>query len=224
VKYWIHGAFMLVDGGRMGKSLGNAYTIGDVKEKGFNPLALRYLYLTAHYRDQLNFTWQSLQGAQTALEKLYDFVVKFRHSPGAQRTVLSEEKLAKVNQFSLRFNAAIENDLGFPQAMAVLWSMIKSNIPSEDKYDLLLDFDRVLGLKLAEAKPKELQELPKEIADMVAQRRQFREQGRWLEADIIRKDINKAGFEVKDSTSGTQVEKIVSPKTVGKGRYFKGKS
>lgn len=223
VKYWIHGAFMLVDGGRMGKSLGNAYSIADIKQKGFNPLALRYLYLTAHYRDQLNFTWQSLEAAQTALNKLYDFVVKFRHTPGPERLALSREKLEKVDQFRQQFYVAIQNDLHFPQGLAILWSVIKSNIPSVDKYDLLLDFDQILGLNLAEAKPIEMQEIPPEVKKMIAERDNLRKQERWLEADLLRKEINKAGFEVQDSAVGSDVQKIADQQTVGKGRYFKGK-
>ena len=147
-KYWLHGEFLKVDGGRMGKSLGNAYTLHDVVKKGFDPLSLRYLYLTAHYRDPLNFTWNSLSSAQKALNNLREQVLAAKIQ--SSRTSLSSEKSKKVDNYSLHFQEAINDDLNTPKALAVFWEAMKSNIPSEDKYDLALTFDEVLGLKLSQ--------------------------------------------------------------------------
>ena len=155
VKYWIHGTFLKVDGKRMGKSLGNVFTLADIESKGYDPLALRYLYLTSNYRDTLNFTWDSLKSAQTALNKLREHMVSLLSL--RQRTMLSMEKGDKVDIYNKKFLEAINDDMDMPKAIAILWEVIKSNIPSEDKYDLAINFDEVLGLRLAEITYPKLQ-------------------------------------------------------------------
>jgi len=145
VTTWVHGSFLLVDGGRMGKSLGNAYTVFDIESRGYESLALRYFYLTGHYRKQLNFTWEALAGANTALLKLRK-MYKSLVADSAERTVLSEEKMAQIEKYQTEFRAAIENDLAMPKALATVWGMVKSNIPNYDKAELLREWDNVLGL------------------------------------------------------------------------------
>lgn len=144
-KFWMHNAFLTVDGTKMSKSLGNFYTISDVVEKGFDPIALRYLFLGAHYKKPMNFTWQSLESASKGLKRLQSTVNSLRST---DRTTLSEEKNEKIEEFRIKFNEAINDDLNTSKAMAVLFEMLKSNIPSEDKYDLAVSFDEVLGLGL----------------------------------------------------------------------------
>ncbi|MFZ3301672.1 MAG: cysteine--tRNA ligase [Microgenomates group bacterium] len=144
-KFWMHVAFLSVDGKKMSKSLGNFYNIQDILDKGFDPIALRYLYLGAHYKKPMNFTWQSLDAAAKGLKRLQSTVQILKAS---QRTTLSEEKNEKLNEFRNKFNEAINDDLNTSKALAVLFDMLKSNIPSEDKYDLAISFDEVLGLGL----------------------------------------------------------------------------
>lgn len=144
-KFWVHYAFLMVDGTKMSKSLGNYFTIQDILDKGVDPIALRYLYLGAHYKKPMNFTWESLDSAQKGLRRLQTTVANLK---GQERTVLSEEKNEKIIGFRNRFNEALNDDLNTSKAMAVLFEMLKSNIPSEDKYDLALSFDEVLGLSL----------------------------------------------------------------------------
>jgi cysteinyl-tRNA synthetase len=144
-KFWMHNAFLTVDGTKMSKSLGNFYTISDVVEKGFDPIALRYLFLGAHYKKPMNFTWQSLESASKGLKRLQSTVNSLRST---DRTTLSEEKNEKIEEFRIKFNEAINDDLNTSKAMAVMFDMLKSNIPSEDKYDLATSFDEVLGLGL----------------------------------------------------------------------------
>jgi len=144
-KFWVHHAFLMVDGTKMSKSLGNYYTVQDVLDKGFDPLALRYLYLGAHYKKPMNFTWASLESASKGLNNLK---LKVKSLKTSERTVLSEEKDNKIQMYQERFNQAINDDLNTSKAMAVLFEMLKSNIPSEDKYDLAISFDEVLGLGL----------------------------------------------------------------------------
>jgi cysteinyl-tRNA synthetase len=196
VKYWLHTRFLLVDGEKMSKSLGNFFTIEDVEKKGFDPISLRYLYLTTHYGKQMNFTWESLTAAQNALEKLRNQVQSLKSE--SNRNVLSEEKLSQVDKFRNDFQDAIGNDLNTPEALAVLWSMLKSNIPSSDKYDLALSFDEVLGLDLGKENKKEI---PEEIKDLLKKREELRKEGKYKDADKIRDEIVKKGYTVTDGTS-----------------------
>lgn len=203
VKYWVHGAFLTVDGGRMGKSLGNAYTLKDVEEKGFSPLDLRYFYLTGHYRKQLNFTWGALMGAKEARNKLVRIVEQFRTAK--ERTSLSTEKSDKIDEFNAEFKSALEDDLNMPQALAVVWSVAKSNIPDYDKYDLLREFDEVLGLRLNERVVPE--EIPAEVVEILRKREEARKEKKWEEADMLRDQIEKMGFVVEDVDGESKVMK-----------------
>lgn len=195
-KYWLHTAFLMVDGRKMSKSLGNFYTVADIEEKGFDPISLRYLYLGAHYRDPLNFTWDSLTASQNALNKLKSLISSLKSQ--TERTVLSEEKEKKIDMFRNDFVMAISNDLNTPKALAVLWSMLGSNIPSQDKYDLAISFDEILGLKLSETSMTN-KEIPEEIKILITKREQLRKEGKYEEADKIRNEIIKLGYEVKDN-------------------------
>ncbi len=206
VRFWVHHAFLVVDGKKMSKSLGNFYTIEDVQKKGFDPLALRYFYLTAHYRKPLNFTWSALEGAQHTLTELRNQMIKFKSD--AKRNILSEEKLEKVKTFKQKFDEAVYDDMNMPQALAVVWEVVKSNIPSPDKYDLLMDFDEVLGLDLRSTK-YELR-IPDEITVLAEQRKALRDQKKFGEADVIRKQIEEKGYEIEDLPEGSQVKKKIS--------------
>ncbi|OGG30421.1 cysteine--tRNA ligase, partial [Candidatus Gottesmanbacteria bacterium RIFCSPLOWO2_01_FULL_49_10] len=155
VRYWIHHGHLMMDGAKMSKSLGNIVSVEDVVNKGFDPLALRYFYLTAHYRKPMNFTWEALTAAQNALSELRLQLSAISRQQ-SERTTLSEEKLEKVDAYRKKFDKALSHDLNMPQALAVAWEVVKSNIPSPDKYDLILDFDEVLGLQLQQtAKSKQ---------------------------------------------------------------------
>ena len=198
VKTWVHGAFLLVDGGRMGKSLGNAYTVQDVVGKGYDPLAVRYFYLTGHYRKQLNFTWEALAGAAAALARLRAAYQAAASSQG-DRTQLSEEKLSKVSEYAEAFVAAIADDLNMPAALATVWEVAKSNIPNYDKVDLLDDFDRVLGLGLGDrVEGIGDREIPVEIKQLMAKRQELRAAKNYAEADKIRDEIVAKGYAVND--------------------------
>ena len=204
VKYWIHGTFLKVDGKRMGKSLGNVFTLADIENKGYDPLALRYLYLTSNYRDTLNFTWDSLKSAQTALNKLREHMVSLLSL--RQRTMLSMEKGDKVDIYNKKFLEAINDDMDMPKAIAILWEVIKSNIPSEDKYDLAINFDEVLGLRFAEITNPKLQ-ITKEVNKLIETREKLRSENKFEEADKIRKDLEKEGFYLIDSANGPVIRK-----------------
>jgi cysteinyl-tRNA synthetase len=190
VKYWIHGAFMQVEGGRMGKSLGNAYTLTDLEEKGFDPMVLRYFYMMAHYRSPLNFTWEALQNAQNSLKKLYDLV-----------SGLKPEKDGKVSEkYLARFKEKVNDDINMPEALAVMWEMLKNSISEASKLATVVKMDEILGLRLDE---KIGYEIPQKIMDLARTRIEYRKNGIWDKADVLRRQISDAGFVVEDLPDGT---------------------
>ncbi|MFZ2199540.1 MAG: cysteine--tRNA ligase [Microgenomates group bacterium] len=209
VKYWVHGAFLLVDAGRMGKSLGNAYTVADIVAKGFDPLALRYFYLTGHYRKQINFTWESLGSSATALTKLRELYQNTKVD-GVDRVSLSSEKMEKIDGYQDKFKAAIENDLNMSEGLAVLWEVAKSNISNYDKVDLMMQFDRVLGLQLDKPISKDGAAIPENIEKLIEQREAMRKMRNYDEADKIRQDIEKLGYHLEDKGGRTRAIKNIN--------------
>ena len=124
-----------------------------------------------------------------------------------KRTQLSEEKLEKVDEYREKFNEALSNDLNMPQALAVAWEVIKSNIPSEDKYDLLMSFDEILGLNLKSQIPMTKEEIPEDIKALAEKREQLRKEKKFDEADGVRKGIEEKGYTVEDTPTGTAIER-----------------
>lgn len=217
VQYWVHHNFLRVSGEKMSKSLGNFFTIDDVLKRGLSPRALRLLFLTTHYRSEMNFTWENLEGMQKTYQRLLELVVQFKKE--ADRTVLSEDKLAKIDDYRKRFFASIENDLNTAEAVAIIWEVAKSNIPGPDKYDLLIEFDVVLGLglQLAEkqlAELKSVQEnntfsetderLPAQVKQLLLDRKTAKEQKDWAQADNLRTQLQMMGYSLQDKADGTQ--------------------
>ncbi|OGK39833.1 cysteine--tRNA ligase [Candidatus Roizmanbacteria bacterium RIFCSPHIGHO2_12_FULL_44_10] len=202
VRFWVHNEFLMIDGIKMSKSLGNLFTLDDVKAKGFDPLALRYLYFQTHYRQVMNFTWEALQAAQTALDRLRAAIIQLRAQ--TQRAQLSEEKLASVQDFSAKFKTAVSNDLQLPQALAVVWEVIKSNIPSEDKLDLLYEFDAVLGFNLRDYQEEVI---PQEIIALAEKRQQARNAADFVAGDKIRTEIDAKGYLIDDDSGSYRLKK-----------------
>lgn len=204
VKYWLHAAFLTVEGQRMGKSLGNFLTVGDIEEKGFDPLSLRYLYLTANYKDPLNFTWGGLDAAQKALRNLRAQALSTKAQK--TRTLLSKEKEEKISKYTKEFFEAVYDDLNTPKAVATLWEAVKSNIPGSDKYDLLLSFDEVLGLGLRELEEERF-EVPEKVEKLLKKRRELRKKNEFKKADEVRGQIEEEGFVIEDTPEGPRLRK-----------------
>jgi len=194
VNYWFHTRFLMVDGVKMSKSLKNFYTLEDLAKKGFSPLAMRYLCLTAHYRNNLNFTWKSLEAAQTALNNLYDAVGQM----GAPKIGCAE--------FERQFAEAINDDINTPKALAVVWELVKSHYPDSAKKQSLLKMDEVLGLGLDKIKKKKVI-IPQGIKGLAKEREKARLEKNWELADELRGKIEKAGFAVEDTDGKTKVKK-----------------
>jgi cysteinyl-tRNA synthetase len=200
--YWLHGEFLLVEGKKMAKSLGNIYTLNDLIEKGFNPLAYRYLCLGANYRSKLNFTFDALKSAQNALENLYEKVRELKSKVKSQKSKVNSE----VRNYQKEFLKFINDDLDTPKALALMWDLIGANkIDDRQKYSLLLDFDRVFGLNLEKVKKTKI---PKEIKELVEIREIHRKKGDFKKADEIRNKIKELGYWIEDTKEGPKIKKL----------------
>ncbi len=203
VNYWLHGGFILINGLRMGKSIGNAYGVNDLIKKGFDPLSFRYLTFTAHYRQPLNFTWEALEQAQVSYRKIIRMIAEM--SP---RTI--EDSSTEVSQhFNQKFLETINDDLNMPQAIASVWEMLKDkNLAVQTKLNTLYKFDEVLGLSIkekVEELKKEVKNIPKEVAILLKKRGLARKDKNWKEADKIKKDIIDKGFKIRDQGEETTI-------------------
>lgn len=193
---WSHGEFLLVDGGKMGKSLGNVYTIADLEKRGFDPLALRLFSYSASYRSKLNFTWEGLESAQQSLNKLREV---YQETSEATTT-------PTVQEYSDKFNAALADDLNLPVALSVVWEAVKSPSTPGEKRAFLEQADRILSLDLS--KQEELS-LPSHIKELLQKRETARAEHNWSESDDLRTQISQAGFEVLDTPTGYVIKKKV---------------
>jgi cysteinyl-tRNA synthetase len=192
--YWIHGEHLLVNESRMGKSEGNFITLQTLIDKGFNPLSFRYLVLTSHYRSRLNFTWESLQAAQNALNNLYEQISTY--DPAGRVLAEYDEKFAE----------SINNDLETPQAVAVMWDLVKSENESDDKLATLFKFDEVLGLKLQEIW-NAAKTIPDTVRILIDEREQARKNKDFVRSDELRRAIESNGYIIEDTIDGFKVKK-----------------
>ncbi len=203
-KVWMHNEYLVIDKAKMSKSAGMFITLSDVKERGFEPLSLRYLALTAHYRSQLSFSWESLEAAQKAYDNLLDMVAD----------VLSQKRARSGSSlvFDSKYRAFINDDLNTPKALALLWDVMKSSsLGAENKRELAISFDRVLGLDLFKRARKVLEgrnKIPSHIFGQAQRRWKLREQGEYDEADAIRLRLAKQGYEIQDKDDSFTIKSI----------------
>ncbi|MEN9979898.1 MAG: cysteine--tRNA ligase [candidate division WOR-3 bacterium] len=202
VRYWMHNAFLQLGEARMGKSEGNIMTVTELERQGYEPLAFRYLCLTAHYRMPLNFTIEALQGAQNGLRGLRELGLNAR----TWQEVTGESEWLERAQ--LEFQTALEDDLNLPQAMAVVWSLVREGNRRQDRraWKLLLDFDRVLGLRLGETLEGE-QDIPADVRALAEEREQARRAKDWARADRLRAEILSRGFVIEDTKEGWRLKR-----------------
>lgn len=202
VRFWLHNEFVLVENQKMSKSLQNFYTMHDIIKKGFDPLALRYLLLTAHYRSKMNFTWESLQAAQNSYSTLKEHMLLLQKIDGEK----SDKN--KIEEYKKKFLEFINDDLNLPYAISLMWKLIREEdkISNKDKYRLILDFDKVFGLRLKEVKESKL-DLPKEVEQLVKEREEARKRKDWKTADKIREKLKEFGYLIEDTESGYRIIK-----------------
>ena len=202
VNYWVHGEFMLVNNGKMSKSLGNTYTISQLEEMGYSPLVFRYFCLNAHYRKKLNFTFEGMDAAKVSYERLLASLYQHKMS----NVPTSQEVLDKYKK---DFEDAINDDLNLPLALGVLWTMLKEP-KSKDLYNLALDFDKVFGLSLNEAKEPEGEvnkDIPQDILELAQKRFDAKKAKDFATADALRNEIKEKGYSILDSKDGFKVVK-----------------
>ena len=192
--FWLHGYFLETDQAKMSKSSGEFLRLQTLTERDYDPLSYRYLCLTAHYRSDLKFTWQSLNSAQTALDRLRRSV----HDWGEAGTPDSD--------YLQQFCDNIYHDLNTPKALAVIWNMVKSELNQASKKATLLQCDKVLGLNLQSWQPATLK-IPSHIKALMALRNQARKTKNWHEADKLRDQIAAHGYDIEDSVAGTTLKK-----------------
>lgn len=208
--FWLHNGWLLgKKGEKLSKSLGNIVTVSELVEKGYDPISFRYLVLNSHYRKGLNFSFDALDSATTALTNLRNILEEL--SSNKDRVTLSEDKLKKVDEFKNSFSKALSDDLNVPRALAILWEVLKSNIPSSDKYDLALSFDEVLGLGLNQVSRRaggslSRRQISNEIQELLNKRTEMRKEGKYAEADKIRAKIEERGYTVYDTGDGSTVK------------------
>lgn len=207
VNYWVHHAFLKVHGEKMSKSKGNFYTLKDLHDHNIDPLAIRYLFLQTHYRKELNFTWEAAEAAQEALIKLKNTIIDLKLGISIER---SEQKELHNSPYLSEFKKALADDLNTAEAMAVMWQVIKSNLTPSEKIELLYLFDNVFGLKMKEYQPEAI---PDDIIQLAEEREQARKAKNFRKSDELRIQIEKRGFEIKDTSSGYTIRKDVSNKT-----------
>ena len=191
-EFWLHGAFLQLDGEKMSKSSGDFLRLESLVEKGYDPLAYRFFCLGARYRAKLSFTYESLSGAATAFDRLRAAA----HAWGAP----SEPDDRYVAEFKER----VEDDLNMPRVLALCWELVADDLPDATKKATLLHFDHVMGLGLATWTPP-TEEVPAAIEALAEQRQQARTAKDWATADALRDEIATAGYEIEDTPQGFRI-------------------
>ncbi len=192
VKYWMHNGWLLIDEKKMAKSLGNFYTLEDLSERGIPPVVFRYFLLSAHYRSKLNFTWEAVEAAGTAYERM---VAEITELPSRGR----------INKnYKNKFSKFISDDLGTPRALAVIWEILKdTELKPADKKATILDFDKVLGLGIVKSSKKEI---PEDVLRLAEERENYRRNKEWEKSDELRNKILGLGYVIEDAVSGYKLK------------------
>ena len=199
-RFWLHGEYLLIDGGKMSKSLGNVYLIKDFIERGYDPIVYKLFSYSSHYKNKLNFTWEGIESASKSLERLKN---------GYKAHLEGKDEITEniVKEYEERFHKAINDDLNMPSAMGVVWEVVRNEKKSPKLAKLLLKFDTVLGLKIDEETSKEKTDIPEEILELVQERQEARNNKDWAKSDELRELINEKGYDIKDTKEGMEIKK-----------------
>ena len=198
--YWMHVEFLLIDGGKMSKSLGNVYTLNDLKAKGIDALSYRYFTYSSHYRNKLNFTWDAIKSAKNSLNKLRDMIALHKDV---------NKKIDKniISKYEEQFLDAINDDMNMPVAISIVWEIAKEKEKSNDFYELIKKFDSVLSLDL-DKNDKEDINIPEEIKLILNERKDARKNKNFAKSDELRDKLKELGYIVKDTKDGQIIEKV----------------
>ena len=210
VRYWLHNEYLLVEGRKMSKRFGNYYTLRDLLAKGYDPKAIRYLLMSTHYRQQLNFTFEGLEAAKNAVDRLTNFVYRLLDADGEG---CGEKIGSLMENVQKRFEEAMCDDLNIAVALAAIFNFVRevNKLMDDDKlsrgeaeqvYELMMRFDKVLGV-IGEVK-KEEEKLPKEAEELIRKREEARKARDWETADKIRERLKAMGVIVEDTPQGVK--------------------
>jgi len=207
VNLWVHGQHLLADGVKMSKSTGNSFILADIEAQGIDPLAFRYLCMTARYRTRLNFTFSSLKAAQRALLRLRNRVWEWSMLP----SLLALDSNV-IEEWQNQFKACIDDQLDLPGALALTCKLVREDLPGQLKLEVLREYDKMLGLDLDGV--VEAYRVPQDIRELIDLRSALRQQGSYKEADDLRDSLDRDGYTVEDTREGTRVR----PKTAWEKR------
>jgi len=214
VNYWVHNEHLLIRGERMGKSLKNFYTLRDLMRMGYDPLAIRYLLMSTHYRKQLHFTFGGLEAAKNALQRLYDFLERLEDIKDGEGYEEIKESIEKARK---DFEDAMDNDMDINKALAAVFNLVKevnilidqrklSQAGAKQVKDLMLDFDKVLGV-LNDFWSRKEAKLPEEVEELIKKREEARNAKDWETSDAIRDKLRKMGIIIEDTPEGVKWKK-----------------
>lgn len=199
VKYWMHGAFLTFKGEKVSKSKGGLYTVSELEEKGFDPLDFRYLCLNTHYRKQLNFSLDVLDGAKNSFDRLKNVIVDLKSKNDSKYGANDHEK---------KFIESVNDDINTPQALSFLWDVLRNpELGSKEKLKLAYRFDEVLGLGIREMKEQKF-EVDKEVETLIREREEARKNKDFSKADRIRNQLKGKGIRLLDTPGGVQWKKV----------------
>ena len=198
--YWMHVEFLLIDGGKMSKSLGNVYTLNDLKAKGIDALSYRYFTYSSHYRNKLNFTWDAIKSAKNSLNKLRDMIALHK---GVNKKI--DKNI--ISKYEEQFLDAINDDMNMPVAISIVWEIAKEKEKSNDFYELIKKFDSVLSLDLVKNDKEDIN-IPEDIKLILNERKDARKNKNFAKSDELRDKLKELGYIVKDTKDGQIIEKV----------------
>ena len=204
VNFWLHGEFLNFGGEKISKSKGGLFTLSELEEKKFKPLAYRYLLLTAHYRTPLNFSLQALQEAQNGYERMKNIISELSDDPSIPPFNKTRGKLEVNKKYLTEFEKAINNDLDMPKALSILWKLVRDK-KAAGKIKTIAQMDKIFGLDLLK---KEEIKIPKEIQKLIKEREKARKSKDFGKSDDLREKIKSLGYLIEDTPDGPKMKKI----------------
>ncbi|MFC1741533.1 cysteine--tRNA ligase [Nanoarchaeota archaeon] len=205
VKYWMHNEFLVMDKEKMSKSSGDFLRMQSIVDKGYDPLVYRYFCLGAHYKQQLKFSWDGMDGAANTFARIKEKIIELKGLESGDESELDVEKTGKYIE---QFKEALEDDLNTSQCLSLMWSVLRDDelVPGE-KLEILYKFDAVLGLGMSGFEREEV-DAPKEVLDRLEEREKARAEGNWEVSDLLRDKIKEKGFNIVDTPEGPRLERI----------------
>ena len=203
VQFWVHNEFLIFGNLKMSRSQGNVVLLSSLKEQGIDPMAFRYLLLTAHYRSKIHYTEESIAAAQNGLNNLRDDLAAL---PALEIEDTQKAWSNEAERVRDAFHTAINDDLDLPAALSITREVARnSKIEPAERRRLILDFDRVLGLRLDTVEAKKPRAISDEVLALVRERDQARASRDWKRSDELRDQLIALGFEVRDTPEGTEL-------------------